>query len=65
MNQQQAESVASALGGRVWQSGGNVWLVRFDLPDGRVSVISDDMACEYPNEAAMELGSYSESVDLA
>jgi hypothetical protein len=54
MTEQTAEAVAKALGGRTWQSGGDIWLVLLDRADGRVVVISDDTVNEYETEADFE-----------
>ena len=54
MNEQQANSVAEALGGEAWNSGGGIWLVVIKRSDGRLVVISDDAVCEYADEQAFE-----------
>lgn len=64
MNQQQANAVATALGGDAWQSGGNIWLVRFRAPDGRLVVISDDLVCEYEDDDAFHDGRASKTIEL-
>jgi hypothetical protein len=53
MEEEQANAVARALGGDVWQSGGDIWLVIFRRADGHVVVLSDEAVCEYPNEEAL------------
>ena len=53
MEEEQATSVANALGGDVWQSGGDIWLVIFRRADGHVVVVSDEAICEYSNEEAI------------
>jgi hypothetical protein len=54
MNETQAKSVANALRGDVWQSGGDIWLVLLRRPDGHLVVISDDTVNEYDTEADFE-----------
>jgi hypothetical protein len=64
MNRQQAEAVAVALGGRAWHGGGGIWLVRFDLPGGRLVVVSGEAVCEYEGEEAFYGGRASATVEL-
>lgn len=54
MDESDAQAVADALGGRIWHSGGDMWLVLFDKPDGHLVVISDEAVCEYASEADFE-----------
>jgi len=54
MNEEQANAVADALGGRTWQSGGDIWLVLIDRTDGKLVVVSDETVCEYNNEESFE-----------
>ncbi len=56
MEQEQAISVARALGGDVWQSGGDIWLVIFRRVDGHVAVMSDEAVSEYSDEEALATG---------
>ena len=56
MDEQQATSIANALGGEAWQSGGGIWLVLLRRSDGRVVVISDEVVCEYDGEDAVQNG---------
>lgn len=53
MEEEQANAVARPLGGEVWQSGGDIWLVIFRRADGHLVVLSDEVVCEYPNEEAL------------
>jgi hypothetical protein len=64
MNQQQAQAVAEALGGEAWQSGGNIWLVRLRGTDGRLVVISDELICEYADDAAFDEGQAATVIEL-
>ena len=50
MDEEQANAIAEALGGCAWNSGGNIWLVRFERSDGKLAVLSDECLCEYVNE---------------
>jgi len=52
MDEQAARAVAEALGGSAWNSGGSIWLVRFERADGRVVLISDEAVCEYDDDVA-------------
>ena len=54
MTEEQANMVASVLGGDVWQSGGGIWLVVIHRSDGVIVTISDEVICEFPDEAAFE-----------
>ena len=56
MNEVEASSVAEALGGYEWQSGGGIWLVRLERDDGSIVVISDDAVCEYEDVEALQAG---------
>ena len=64
MNEEQANSVAEALGGSAWQSGGNIWLVLFERTDGKVVVVSDEVICEYDDMGAFEEASPTASIIL-
>lgn len=46
MNENQAKTVAAALGAQPWQSGGGIWLVVFTSPP-KVIAISEDGVTEY------------------
>jgi hypothetical protein len=54
MDEARATSVADALGGEAWQSGGGIWLVLVRRPDGHVVVFSDESVCEYENQDAFD-----------
>lgn len=54
MNEKQAKMIAKVLGGRTWQSGGDIWLVLFEKADGKLVVISDEVICEYANQEAFD-----------
>ena len=53
MEEEQVTAIADALGGDVWQSGGDLWLVICRRADGHVVVLSDEVICEYSNEEAL------------
>ena len=59
-----AEALAKLLGGKVWNSGGDIWLVILKRSDGRIVAISDEVVCEYADEEALEAGSPMTSVGL-
>lgn len=54
MNEEQANAVAEALGGSAWNSGGDIWLVRFEKPDGKLVILSDEAVSEYKSEEAFD-----------
>jgi hypothetical protein len=54
MNEKQAETIANALGGEAWQSGGGIWLVLLRQGNGKLVVISDEAVCEYDDEKHFE-----------
>ena len=64
MNREQARTVAEALGGEAWHSGGNIWLVRFNAADGRLVAVSEEMVCEYADEAAFGDGRAAKVIEL-
>jgi hypothetical protein len=64
MNESQAEQVAEALSGEVWQSGGDIWLVLLRRTDGKLAVISDEAVCEYDNEERFEKANPAKTVLL-
>lgn len=63
MSKQQAQAVASALGGEAWHSGGGIWLVVFTAAD-RLVVISEEAVCEYESQAAFDEGRESKAIIL-
>lgn len=74
MTLKRAEAVARLLGGTVWQSGENCWLVIQERADGKVVVISDDLICVYANKEAIitdepefgiEIGREQMNMDMA
>ena len=64
MNEEQANAVADALGGRTWQSGGDIWLVLIDRTDGKLVVVSDEVICEYISQTDFDKGKPSQSILL-
>lgn len=54
MSEDQANAVAGALGGEIWQSGGGIWLVLIRRGDGHLVVLSDEVVCEYENDEAFD-----------
>jgi hypothetical protein len=59
-----AHTIATALGGEAWQSGGGIWLTLIHRPDNHLVVISDDAICEYPSKAAFEQGTPTTTIRL-
>lgn len=64
MDEVQATAVAEALGGTAWNSGGGIWLVRFERSDGKQVLLSDEVVCEYENEDALDNGDPTSSMLL-
>jgi hypothetical protein len=64
MNEKQATSIADALGGETWQSGGDIWLVLLRKPNGRLVVVSDEAICEYDDEEAFDNAKASATIFL-
>jgi len=56
MDEKAATNVAEALGASAWQSGGDIWLVLKERPDGHLVVISDEVVCEYASRTAFQAG---------
>ena len=54
MNESQAIQLAETLSGEAWQSGGDIWLVLLRREDGKLTVLSDEVVCEYENEESFE-----------
>ena len=64
MDEEKATKLAELLGGETWQSGGDIWLVLIRRADGKIVAISDEVACEYEDEASLDEGRPSASVYL-
>ena len=64
MDEQEAQAVAQALGGRTWNSGGEIWLVVFDRSDGKAVALSEEVVCEYENVEELQSGSASSVMPL-
>ncbi len=64
MNEQQAEAIASALGGETWQSGGDIWLVIVRRNDNKIVVISGELICLYADDEAFDAGQAIQSIEL-
>jgi hypothetical protein len=54
LSEEWARPLASLIGGEAYQSGGNIWVVLFDRPDGRYVVVGDDGAELYESAAHYE-----------
>ena len=64
MNEEQANTIAEAMGGEVWQTGGDIWLVLFRRQDGKIVALSDEVVCEYDNDDQLESGRPAASIIL-
>jgi len=64
MSEEQAMAVAEALGADSWNSGGGIWLVRKQRPDGHLIVISDEVVCEYESEEKFDQNDPAKSILL-
>ena len=64
VNEDQARAMAEALGGQTWQSGGGIWLVVLRRRDGSLVVNSDEVVCEYADDAAFEAALAGGSIAL-
>jgi hypothetical protein len=64
MNEKQAGMVAGALGGEAWHSGGGIWLVLLRGQDGRIVAVSEDLVCEYKDEASFFEGKPTTEIEL-
>jgi len=64
MDENQAETVAKALGEETWQSGGDIWLVILRRHNGKLVVISDEVVCEYKDNEAFDDNNPSISIFL-
>ncbi len=64
MNETQAEAVAAAYRGDVWNSGGGMYLVIFRRTDGRVVAINGKSVCVYADDEALQTEPPLESVLL-
>ena len=56
MDEAKAEALAKLLGGDIWQSGGDIWLVILRRSDGKVVAISDELVAEYADEESLGAG---------
>ena len=64
MNEQHAQALADMIGGEVWRSRGEQWVVGVHAGDGRVIAISDEHVCEYSDDDAFDNGTPSTTVLL-
>ena len=64
MSKEQANVLAAILGGDIWHSGGDIWLVIIRRRDGAIVSISDEIICEFPDDEAFESNSASASMLL-
>ncbi|MFC2076822.1 hypothetical protein ACFLT7_07050 [candidate division KSB1 bacterium] len=54
MDEESAQSVAEAIGGDPWNSGGNIWLVLCNRSDGKLVVVTNEAVTEYANQDAFD-----------
>jgi hypothetical protein len=54
MNEAQALAVAEALRGETWNSGGGIWLVVLRRADGKIVVLSEEVAKVYDDDDAFD-----------
>lgn len=64
MDEAAAKELAAAIGGEVWQSGGDVHVVVLKRPDGSLVVFSEDLVAEYADDEAFEESSPATSILL-
>ena len=64
MNEDQATRLASIIGGRPWNSGDDVWVVRKERGDGKLIEISDEAVCEYESQEMLEAGEPDDFIPL-
>ena len=64
MTESEAKTVARALGGETWNSGGGIHLIVLERSDGRVVAISDEVVCEYSDRNEMMDGQPTNSIML-
>jgi hypothetical protein len=64
MDESGARTVAAALGGEPWHSGGNIWLVLLRRSDGKLVVISDEAVCEYSGSEEFDAGQEAKTIVL-
>lgn len=64
MDENAAKTLAEAVGGEVWQSGGGVYVVALRRPDGSIVVFSDDLVAEYEDDEAFENSKPQSSIVL-
>lgn len=64
MNEKDAKAVAKVLGGYPWNSGGGIWLVRQDRPDGSILLVSTELVCVYDDEDALDENRPSTMIQL-
>jgi len=63
MDEEKAEAGAAWLGGYAWHSGGGIHLVVMERKDGARIVISEELVCEYADEAAVDSRGVSRRCD--
>lgn len=56
MNENEANMIASILGGYAWDSGCGYHVVIINRPNGTITVVSDEVVCEYTSLDVYEEG---------
>lgn len=64
MTESEAKTVARALGGETWNSGGGVHLIVVERSGGRVVAISDEVVREYSDRNELMDGQPTNSIML-
>ena len=64
MRKETADKLAETVGGYAYNSGGGIYLVILERPDGMLVVFSDKNVCLYEDRAALDAGEYEDSIYL-
>jgi len=62
MDEKKASMLAKLLNGRVWNSGGDIYLVLIERQDGKIVAVSDEVICEYKDEEALMTASNPKAI---
>lgn len=64
MEEHEAQAIADALGGDMWQTGGDIWIVVWHRADGKVVAISGDAVCLYAGDDAFDRGDALSTIEF-